>query len=338
MSNQTKLPPMSYFKFRYSCYLHVLDFNETKYFQTLYELEDETFETVAGIFCFVFAAFIIVANFTFIFGLMKTNRGLSRVQKLFVYVSCVDMLTGFVGMPMLGLSVINGLTCLQQAVMISFIVFPVIADGFGMLTISLLRVRSIVKPLGSPKMARRKMVAVMATQDIVALLLTLVFFLVYTIGKTEILNFQIVSYMASAFVISINAGILICVWFTLHQIRKKEDQSDDLSIMDKRRLINQRKSSKTLLIIAMVMLFSMILQMPSLIILNKSLNDSTLLEGSTFIWTKRNADFTAFVSSLNTGFNSVILMARSNKIRKFLKRSVTTALTMTTYSTDSQGV
>ena len=338
MPNQTDLPDLSYFKFRYSCYLHVLDYNNTETFRTLYSLEDETFESVAGIFCFVFAVFIVAANCTFIFGLFKTNRGLSTVQKLFVYVSCMDLLTGFIAMPMLGLSVIRGLTCLQHAFMFSFILFPIITDGFGMLTISLLRVRSIIKPLGAPKQRRRKMAAIMGIQNFLAAGLTIFCFFVLVWGSEDISNIKVFGYLVSAFVLSINAGILTCVSYTLYQIRKKENQSEELSIMDKRRLINQRKSNNTLLIIALVMLFSMVLQMPSLIILNKSLNESSLLSGNTFIWTKRNADFSAFVSSPNTGFNSVILVARSKKISKFLKRRVTTALTITSYSTDSQGV
>ena len=327
MPNNTKLPGISYFKHRYSCYLNILDFNSTDAFQTILELENETFELIAGIFCFVFAVFIIIANLAFIFGLLNTNRGLTTVQKLFIYCSCADLLAGFIAMPMLGVSVISGLTCLQQAFMISFVVISVIADGFCMMTISFLRVRSIARPLGASKLGRWQMVTIMISQDILVLFPALYFFFTY-IYATTLTQYQVVSFLATGFVAFINTGILICVSATFHFIRQKESFKDELTILDKRRLKNQRKSGNTLLIIAGVMFFSMVLQAPSFIILNISLSESSVLDGSTFIWTKRNADFTCFVSSLNCGFNSVILMARSKKISRYLSRRLTTAVTI----------
>ena len=326
-----KIPDLEYFQYRYSCYLNVLDFNATKPFERLYSLENETFELGLGIFCFVFAAFIIIANCTFIFGLVKTTKTFGRVQKLFILASCSDLISGVIALPLCGASIVRGLHCEEQALMVSFFVISVLGDGFGMVTISILRLRSIMKPLSSSTQTKKwKMKVVVGICSIIIFSLAVTIFLFYVYGN-NIFHFQLVGYAVTAVLITLNTGLMFCALYTLYQIRKKENQRE-LSFKDKKRLKIQRHSANTLLIIGIMMFIALLLQTPSLILLNRNLGQSTVLSGETFIWTKRNADFMAIIATFNTGFNSVVLMSRSKKIRRYLRGTIMNIAGSTRYS------
>uniref|UniRef100_A0A7M5UKP9 G-protein coupled receptors family 1 profile domain-containing protein n=1 Tax=Clytia hemisphaerica TaxID=252671 RepID=A0A7M5UKP9_9CNID len=307
---------LEYFKLRYSCYLKVLNLTSMDILDKVLAAENRTFEIVATVVCFTLAAFIISANSVFIFTLlMTTKRKLTFVQRLFLYVSCIDLIAGFIAMPMMGVSQYHGLTCLQQASMMGAAVFAVVADSCGVLTISCLRYHSILKPMR--KISSKRIIFFLVLQILFALACSMLFLFCY-VKLGTITMFQVLGHLAGAVVSILNLSILITVFLTLIGIGKLK--KTELSLVDETRLRNQHKSTKTLLIIASVMTLSFIMQVPSLIILSQSLAQSSLLSGETFIWTKRNADFSTLVSCLNTGFNSVILICRSKKMRRYIKK------------------
>ena len=94
-------------KVSYGCYLNLLNDSDITIQRDLFKLTpDRTFETHLGIICAVLAVLNIICNTAFIFGLIKTNKKLSNSQKLFLLLSCIDLIAGFCVFPML--AVIHG--------------------------------------------------------------------------------------------------------------------------------------------------------------------------------------------------------------------------------------
>ena len=111
---------IEYFKLRYGCYFKVLDVSA----ESLKMLsENENFNLCFEIIWIVFGIINISVNSLLIHGLFKTHRRLSFVQKLFVYLSSMDLLAGIVLMPTLIYYQMVGLTCLYMTFMMCCLLY-----------------------------------------------------------------------------------------------------------------------------------------------------------------------------------------------------------------------
>ena len=126
---------------RYGCYLNVLNItNETPKLLS----EKDHFNLYFVISCGVFAAVNICSNTLMIHGLIKTNRKLNFVQKLFVYLSSIDLFAGVVLMPTLIYYQLVGLTCLYMTLMMCLVGALAAGDSSIVLIISTLRLQAII--------------------------------------------------------------------------------------------------------------------------------------------------------------------------------------------------
>ena len=96
----------------YGCYLKLLlpDYEDSLIYQAEKLLTAETVglnnadekpSTLLLIIFIVFAILNVDSNTLMIIGLCKTNKRMNGTQKLFVYLSCVDLTAGCVAMPVL---------------------------------------------------------------------------------------------------------------------------------------------------------------------------------------------------------------------------------------------
>ena len=114
-----------------------------------------TWSRVTGITTCVLVVFVVVTNSMFILGLVKTNkRNMTLGQKLFIYMSSVDLLNGLSAMPYLAVFSLSGISCLAMSFMVAFTTFTVLSSASTLALISVIRLRSIMDPF-NPRNGKR---------------------------------------------------------------------------------------------------------------------------------------------------------------------------------------
>lgn len=306
---------LAQFELRYGCYLKVL--NITSESPKLLS-EKDNFNLFFVIICVIFATVNITSNILMIHGLIKTNRKINFVQKLFVYLSCVDLIAGFVLMPVLIYYQMVGLTCLNMTLMMCLVGVVAAGDSSIVLAISILRLQAIRDPL-KHKVGVIKRCIVLTTQVLVMVIVAIVFYICYyVIGTIE--AFQNIGYIANGVISSLTIAVLFCVVLTLVEVRKHK--SADSGIVHKSMLKNHKKSAGSLLIIGCLMLFFTVVQVPNFYTLHTLLRGSEVLSGESFRTTKRVVDITILINLLNTTINSIVIVSRSRKMKRYYLQTI----------------
>ena len=311
-TNEELTNEIRYLQHRYGCYLKVLNVSAVS-LEPL--LEKDNFNLCFVIFCVFFAVLNIGANSVLIHGLRKTNKKLNFVQNLFIYLSCTDMLAGVVLMPTLIYYQLFGMTCLYMTMMMCVVAITALGDATIVLVISILRLQAIRDPLKQIIGLRKKCFTII-TQVVCTMMGSLMFYLTFYVRGT-IEDFQLIGYLANAMITSLTLAVLICVLATLVEIKKRKRNSSN--IFDKSMLVNHRKSAGSLLIIGSLMMFFIVVQIPNFYTLHMLLRAQELLSGETFRTTKRVTDITIILNLLNTSINSIVIVGRSEKMKRFYR-------------------
>ena len=304
---------IEYFKLRYGCYFKVLDVSA----ESLKMLsENENFNLCFEIIWIVFGIINISVNSLLIHGLFKTHRRLSFVQKLFVYLSSMDLLAGIVLMPTLIYYQMVGLTCLYMTFMMCGVMFVACGDATIVLIISILRFQAIRDPFQRGISSKKKYLLII-TQLLFIMIGPIAFYWTYYV-KGTIEDFQFIGYLSNGLMSSLTLAILLCVLFTLLEIRR---HNKDSKIIHESMLKSHKKSAKSLLIIGCLMLFFMAIQIPNFYTLHVLLRGAGVLSGKTFRTTKRMVDVTVILNLLNTSMNSIVILSRSKKMKSYYRNT-----------------
>ena len=300
-------------KLRYGCYLIILD-SDTLSSKIEILLKKDNFSFYYSISCTVLALLNIGSNSLLIYGLLKARQKLTLAQKMFVYLSCTDLISGFVVMPMLIYYRIYGSSCLCMALMMAIFSYVVISDFFILLTISVLRLSTIRSPLTCH--SHLKVAKLMVFFQIAfSLLIATGFFSLYYYAK-GVFAFKLVGYVANASCVSICVAVLTCVSMSLFTLQKYKRANS--FIFTQEQLLNHRKSAFSLLVIGLMMALFILVQVPMFWILHLKLKDEGLLSGESFKATQNFVDIELLISQMNTITNSMVIIGRSKVLRKRL--------------------
>ena len=300
-------------KLRYGCYFNILD-SDTLSSKVEILLQKDNFSFYYSISCTVFALLNIGSNSLLIHGLLKARQKLTLAHKLFVYLSCTDLMSGCVVMPMLVYYQIYGSSCLYMALMMAIFSYVVISDSLLLLTISALRLSTIRSPLTSHSHLKQAKLMVFF-QIVFSLLIATGFFSFYYYGE-DVFAFQLISYVANASCVSISVAVLTCVLISLSTLQKYKRSNS--FIFTQEQLLNHRKSAFSLLVIGLMMALFILVQVPMSWILHLKLRDESFLSGESFKATQNFLDIDLLISQTNTITNSIVIIGRSKILRKRL--------------------
>ena len=277
-------------------------------------MENDTFSLYYVIGCTIFALLNIGANSLLIYGLFKITKKLTLANKLFIYLSCTDLLSGVVLMPMLVYNRTYGANCFFLAMALFVFAYIAIGDGLILLIISMLRLATIQNPLNSHNQLKKAKLMIMF-QILFALAAGTGFFYCYLYGE-DVFAFQLIAYIDNAYTVGVSLAILVCLSRSLLTLQRYKRSNS--GIFTKAQLLNHRKSASSLLFIGLMMVMFMLIQVGMFLVFHIKLNDHRLLTGESSKKTQNFADIQLRIAQLNTITNSVVIIRRSKKMRKSL--------------------
>ena len=264
---------------------------------------------------FVLTLFIIlmtiVSNLMFIYGLWKTNKVLSFIQKLFIYLSIIDLLVGCVPGSMYAVYILNGSSCMYMSITMSLGLCFAILDCFTLFTISLLRLIAIRRPL--KLIHYKKFMLSLMFEAIAAFSIAGASLYIYLTGN-DVSEFTHIIYLYGSTLFIFNISTIICILLCLHSIQKDRNHRN-LAMSTQQNLQKNRRSIITLMIIASVFMALTMVQGVTSYLIRKGLN--SLQSFSSNMNSLSMIDLTVISTMLNAALNSFIYMCRSKKLRRF---------------------
>ena len=290
--------------------------NDTRLLQQLWEAE-QTFgprsKLYIGSTSAILSILVILVNLLYLHGLCKTNKRFSQMQKTFVYLTCIDLIGGFLAFSLISAGQFYGQPCDYQTFMMAIIGYVSTGDATTMVIISILRLHSILRPLNRNHFPNLHFAIVIQNVVLVSVMAT--FVIIYKFATT-LVNFQIVCFVALTTLTMLDSTILSCVLVSLRALRNQKQSG--VSHFSRTVMQKDKKSAKTLLIIGICMSFCLSVQVGTFSFLFVILTKGPL-RGETFLMAKLLFDVTQMASILNTGLNSMVLIARNKRILKFYK-------------------
>lgn len=195
---------------RYGCYSKVLDLTRASKGSLL---EKSNFNFYMVIAFAIFGIVNIVANVMLIYGLFKTNKKMNCGQKLFVYLSCTDLMGGLF-VPVVIHFQLTGLNCFYMTIMMGVVSYIAIADFSILLIISALRLYGIRCPLSIQDPKKRTTVVVIL-KIIVLFAIVTFFFFKFNRAKT-VQDFVNLVYVANALLTGLSLAVLGTVFASLN--------------------------------------------------------------------------------------------------------------------------
>jgi len=275
--------------------------------------------------CFGFSVVVILftisSNAVFIYGLKKTNKTLSYIQKLFIYLSCVDILPACVPVPMFAVYFLNGSSCLYMSIMMSFGTAFLITDSAILFTISLLRFYSIANPL---KRINYELVTIsVILESLLSIIIAGKVFFNYRTANT-ISDLEEVMYLSGVVILSINTLTIFCVSFCFAVIKRKTNligTDTNIQTFDRIQIQQHKRSTISLLIMALLMTMLMAVQGIGYVILIIRTRMG-LVSFEKYIFTLNVTDILVLCCTLNPGLNSMIYIGRCKKLKQFYWKMV----------------
>ena len=312
-------------KKRFGCYnFDILHMNVSRT-----QMDRSTQSHLTGVTIGFLTVFVLVTNIMFIHGLVKTNRKkLTLAHKLFIYMSSVDLLNGFLAMPMLAVFALRGFNCLAMSIMVSLGTFSTLASTFTLLSLSVIRLRSITDPF-KPRNGKRLTVGVII-QGVVSAGFTAVLFENYL--QENPISFLIpILVSISALMLSLQISVVSCNIFSLVYLRRQRNKRNQHRLQPSRnstgantvqfqdiQLKNHHKAATTLLLISVSLGMCISVQSCLAIIVFAKVADNEIrVDG--FMRTMDLSTNLRMIVDLNSGMNAFICLCRSRKIQNYYK-------------------
>ena len=219
MLHTTSLPQQydTDWEHKYGCYsVSLLQMNITR----KENKQRSTWSQINGITTCVLVVFVVITNSMFILGLVKTNkRNLTLAQKLFIYMSAVDLLNGSFAMPYLAVFSFNGISCPAMSFMLAFTAFTVLSSTSALALISIIRLRSIIDPFSSRNGKRLTILVII--QGVVAIGLAGIMFENYLQASSLFYLVPLTSGI-SVLLFTLQAGVIGCNIYSLVYLRRQK--------------------------------------------------------------------------------------------------------------------
>lgn len=258
----------------------------------------------------------MLSNLTFIYGLWKTNKVLSFVQRLFIYLSFSDLLVGCVPGFMYAVYILNGSSCFYMSITMALGVCFVILDSSTLFTISMLRLLAILRPF--KQVNYKKIVLFLVFEAMISSVIAGASFFMYE-RSDNISGFTDIVYLISSVLLGFNVATILCILVCLYSIRKNYRRSQTMS--NKIQIRKQRKSVVTLMIIASVFMCLTMAEGIALYIIRIELENG-FHSFSKNMNTLSMVDLTVISTMLNAALNSFICICRSKKLKRFYANCV----------------
>ena len=268
-------------------------------------------DTQAVSFSMVTIVFILTSNLMLIYGFYKTSRSLTIVTKLFIYLSKTDI-TFILVMVVLFFVKKSGLNPRLFNALTNGLLYSIfIMDMLIFWTISFLRFLSIYKPMHRVK-TRRIHIALLVDFLISFLAANTIFWTFNLIDSARVQSIKIVLAIIILFgAILVNLALHVASLIILRRSTSSKANQKGHNVLANQRVIRRNKKAlNTLLLITVVQLFCLIPQ-PIIVIISEILK----------INTKFNViGFCQCLLASSFGFNSMIVILRTKKLRELYKR------------------
>ena len=173
---------------------------------------------ITGITTCVLVVFVVITNSMFILGLVKTNKqNLTLAQKLFIYMSAVDLFNGMLAMPSLAFFSLNGISCLVMSFMVGFTAFTALSSSSTLATISVMKLQAIIYPFAVPN--KIWLMISIIFQFLLSSSLAIILFENY-LHANSLSPIVPVASSITALLLSLQAGVVGCNVFALVYLRK----------------------------------------------------------------------------------------------------------------------
>ena len=229
---------LEYFRQYFGCYENLFTTPQVKELGRLLHTQNQEhrFEIYFGIACVILSVLNIVSNTCYIYGLIKTNSKLTCIQKLFVYLTLIDLLAGLVVLPMLAVGQFYGMSCPFMVTFIALNGFVYVNDASTTVIIAALRFHAIIRPFNEGR--HRVVPLLLGIQTLYSLGFVTAWVWVFSYGAT-LVNIRKMSAPSTLFVFATSITTLVCIFMSLREIRKQEliaDQTADRKVCLKKLL------------------------------------------------------------------------------------------------------
>ena len=298
---------------RYACYLKILKPKDIVPMKSLLLDEKDDYYVYFVACCFIFGLLNIVVNSLLIFALVKERGGrkMSFSDKLFIYLSCTDLTTGCVLIPLKINEQLNGQSCLYKSVLAGLFAYVSLADSSILFIISIIRLFTIRDPLNSQHHHKRAWIMI-GIQIFTSFLIGACFFCTFYYGE-GLEHFQLVAIVGNVASSSVCIAIIICVLMSLFTLRKYKQSNS--SVFSHQQMANHKKSVSSLLLIGLTMLIFVLVQTSMFLDMHLKLKDLVTII-NTFKSTQHFVDALYLICHTNTITNSIVIVVRSKKLRR----------------------
>ena len=307
---------MKIFENKLGCYFKLINFTTVKSSESLLRSSN-----VGVYMVHAFVIFIILnigANSMLILGIIRTSKKLNAGQKLFIYLSCTDLLAGFVVIPLMLYYQIHGTTCLYMTFMLGARTYIVYADSCILLVIALQRYYTIQDPFGSKRHQHKRLAIMIVLQIALSLLMSFIFIGFYHYAD-NLHTFRPLGYISNVAHTTLSICILTFVGKSWYSLRKYNRTNSGTFTPEQ--LKNHRKSVSSLLIIGIMMVLYILVYQPILAYWHLKVKDQNAIFGNNYHDIKQFTDIVMFISLLNTTTNSFVIIGRSNKLMRYFFKS-----------------
>ena len=294
------------------CYFKLIEFTTVNSTESLLNSRDVNVDLI-----YTFSLLIILniaANSLLILGIIKTNKKLNSGQKLFIYLSCTDLVAGLVAMPLMMNYLIYGATCFYMTFMMAARAYVVYGDSCIFLVISVQRYYTLRDPIGSKLHQKKRLSILIGLQMTMSILMSVAFFGFYHYSE-DLHDFKIIGYIANVVHSSLSITILTFIGMSLYSIRKYSRSNNDT--FTQKQLRNHRKSVSSLLVIGIMMLVHMLIYSTILAYWHSKSKDQNVIFGNNYHDIKNITDMVMLISFVNTTTNSFVIIGRSQKIMRY---------------------
>jgi len=266
--------------------------------------------------------FILFTNILLIIGIVKTNKNLTLVNKLYIFWSILDFLGGLGPMSHLLYVLIAIRNLVPIKICENFLYYTTLFSLFGgmnmgtFILISVLRHLSIRKPFMKvkPRYVLAALVIIFVVYVIPNITLT---FAAYSPKHNSYQTF-FVRWVFVAVILYLAVALLLFFNTYSHIILSRKARSMSRSTQEVRNCFQQR-AVKTLIMISCVYVICYIITATYYIFIITTKLISMKENLSAFIRTRRSFDFLSIPMILCSGLNGVVYIATNGKIKKYYR-------------------
>ena len=258
--------------------------------------------------------FITISNILLIHGLRQTNKTFSVTTKLFIFLSCSDLVTGLITCPIqiLMLALGEQSPCLLVGIQAFFNAFTPLLSMFTLLTMSMLRYASMQRPL--KRTSEKNIYFSLLLQASVALSLT-VWYVTTSQESATTKSLGIFLIVVTALCVIVNGASVAINVFLHFSLSKKRPIRKNSTVSRSK----QREATNTLLLLSIILVFCYFPNGVAFGIIGYHVMANNSLR-TTY---RDYVPWAHIPMVLNAGINSFVYIIRNRRIRNYYRDVLT---------------